>query len=129
MHRALIAIEDRLLNDVVKTAFKQSSAIMAHPVPRERLVELVQDPDYHAVVLDLDGAKKSEVDLAGAVRATNPEIEILALMDREQKERFNRLKVDLGLFAYVLLPLDPFELARRVLRLEKHLEQKFPVPK
>lgn len=117
------------MSDVITTAFRQSSSVTTHTVPVDRLLEVVRDPDYQAVVLEIDGTTKGRVELAEAVRRENPAIEILALMDREQKEKFNRLKVDLGLFGYVLLPLDPFELARRVLRLEQSLAEKFPVAK
>lgn len=127
MYRALIAIDDNPTADVVKTAFKQSSSMTAHTVPTNRLIELAHDPDYHVAVLELDGSRRGGSELAAELRRINRDIEILALIEREQKDRFNRLKVDLGLFAYVPCPLDAFELVKRVLRLEQHLKQKYPV--
>jgi CheY-like chemotaxis protein len=127
MFRALICLEDKLTADVVKTAFKQFPSMTAYPIPRENALEHVGDGQYQVVVVDLDNDGICDPDFVAELRAANPQIEILALIDRDHKERFNRLKVELGLFSCVPMPLDPFELARRLMRLEKHLSEKGPL--
>ena len=127
MINVLICLNDKTLADVIKTGFQQFPTFKIYTVPPTRLVEVVQRRNHGAVVLDLGEAQKEGGGLVGAVRDANPEIEIMALGERQQKEKFNRLKVDLNIFTCIGLPLDPFELARRIIRLEKHLVERRPM--
>ena len=127
MIKILISLEDKVMTDVVKTAFKQFPNITAYPVPPHKLLELVQEGPYHAVVVDMDNRREQTGGTVSAIRETNTSIEILTLIEEGQKDRFNRLKVDLDIFSCISLPLDPFELARRIVRLEKHLVETNPL--
>ncbi len=127
MINVLICLKDKTLADVVKTGFKQFPEFTAHPVPAHNLVDLVSDGGYHAVMVDLDEAQKPDGGLIGHVRDTNTNIEIMAIGDRALKEKFNRVKVDHNIFSCIGLPLDPFELARRIVRLGKHLTERHPL--
>lgn len=125
MIKVLICLDDKRTTDVVKTAFKQFPSMTAYPVPQHKLMDLLAEPNYHAVVVDL--ARNGGEKLLGSMRAANAGIEVMTLIDRNHKERFNRLKVDLGIFSYIATPIDAFELARRIVRLEKHLIEKHPL--
>lgn len=124
MFRVLISLDDRAMDELVKASFKLFPSLTAFTVPQEKLLELVADPHYAAVVVNLDAATAGRTAFVAELRQVNPGIEIIALVDREQKERFNKLKVDLGLFSCVVSPVDPFDLAKKVLRLEQHLREK-----
>lgn len=127
MINVLICLKDKTLADIVKTGFQQFPAFKVYPVPEHKLVDVIEQGNHHAVVLDLAEASKDSGGSIGRVRETSSDIEIMAIGDRAQKERFNRLKVDLNIFTAIGLPLDPFELARRIVRLEKHLVERHPL--
>ena len=127
MINVMICLKDKTLADVVKTGFQQFPAFKVFPVPEHNLADVIEQGNHHAVVLDLEEAQKQSGGLIGRVRSLSTDIEIMAIGDRAQKEKINRLKVDLNIFTCIGLPLDPFELARRVVRLEKHLVERHPL--
>ena len=91
--------------------------------------EITAEGDYHAVVVDLENDGDQERTWIAQLRQDCPKVEILALVDQRFKDRLNRLKVELGVFSFVPLPLDPFDLARRIVRLEQHLIERHPMMK
>ena len=127
MKKVLISLEDRRLADVVKTAFKQFPGLAAFPVPPESLVDVLREGGYQAVVCDLHAGGAPANEFLAEIRETAPDVAILALVDQRQRERFNKVKMDFDIFSCLSLPLDPFELGRRILRLESHLNHKTSV--
>ena len=127
MIRILICIDDARTQDIVRTAFRQFTTISCNPVPRDRLLELISEHDYHGVVLDFVDRTEQTAEMIRSIRGTDANIEILTLVDRQQKDRLNRDKMELGIFSYLPYPIDAFELARKILRLEKHFVERNPL--
>jgi hypothetical protein len=124
MFRVLISLDDQETDELVRASFKLFPSLAAFTVPHEKLTEIVADPHYHAVIVNLSASTAGRSAFVEEIRALNAGVEIIALVDREEKDRFNKMKVDLGLFSCILTPIDPFDLAKKVLRLEQHLREK-----
>ncbi|MEZ6194213.1 MAG: hypothetical protein R3F20_00565 [Planctomycetota bacterium] len=120
--KILLCIEDAPTRDIVETALRQYGDVAVHPVPPDRLARLVSGDEFAAVFLDLARKHEKAGALVAALREENPRIPVMCLVDRAQRERYNRLKLQHGIFSFVPTPIDAFDLARRIERLRTELE-------
>ncbi len=118
MTKVLISLQDDIQCDVVKTAFKQFNSMATYPVPRSHLIGLAADEDVDAVVIDLAKGDEKEGGIVDRLREHAPHVEIILLAEASMRERLNRLKLHHSIFTVVPLPLDAFDLAKRIVRLE-----------
>jgi len=119
--KVLVCLHDKVLTDVVRTAFKQFPSMNAFPVPRSDVLELVREGGYDTLVLDIEERNANDLELLTRIREIDTTMPIMGLVDEGQKERLNKLKVEQNIFTLIALPLDPFELARRIHRLRETL--------
>ncbi|MCB9832286.1 MAG: hypothetical protein H6807_07400 [Planctomycetes bacterium] len=118
MTKVLISLRDAILSDVVKTAFKNFPTMATYPVPRSRVVGLAAEDDVDAVVIDIEKGEEHEGGLIDRLRDKAPDVELVVLAEPSLRERMNRLKLSHGIFTVVPLPLDAFDIAKRIVRLE-----------
>ena len=118
MIKVLISLRDAIQSDIVKTAFKQFPAMATYPVPRPRLLGLACEDDIDAVVVDIGKGEEKEGGFIDRLRDHCPNTEIFVLAEPAMRERMNRLKLSHGIFTVVPLPIDAFDLAKRIARLE-----------
>jgi DNA-binding NtrC family response regulator len=125
--KILICLEDAATSDIVDTALRQFDDLVGHAVPADRLANLAASGEFAAVFIDLERRHEKNGDLAREVRAASPDIELLCLVDRERRERYNRAKLEIKIFSFIPVPLDPFDLVRRIQRLRTSLVGETPV--
>ena len=124
MIRVLIALDDCVLSDIVVTAFKQFNQIATYRIPTNRTCEMIAGGTYDAVVVALNKGDESRTGSVHRIREVSRNIEILGLVDRDIKDRFNRFKLEHSIFSLVGMPLDAFALARSIARLESTMAKK-----
>ena len=128
MHNILVGIEDPALRDQVRTALKVFPSIRGAPIQRGLLLDLLSGGGVPAaVIVDYQRGRSGADPFIEAIRAANRDVHVLACAERperpERPERnhFNKAKVDLDIFSFIPLPLDPFDLLRRLHRLVEAL--------
>lgn len=123
MIRVLITLRDPILCDLVVTAFKQFPSISTYRLPEYRAAEMIQTGEYDAVVLDLIKGDEAKQGIVHEIRSVSKNIEIIGLVDRGLKEKFNRFKLEHSVFSVFPLPIEPFALAKNISRLEASLKK------
>ncbi len=123
MIRVLISLHDPILSDIVATAFKQFPEMTSYRIPPHRACEMVATGDYDALVLELNKGDDTGGGLVDKIRNIDKKIEILGLVDRSLKDRFNRFKLEHSIFSVFAMPIDPFALAKNISRLESALQK------
>ncbi|MFT7616693.1 MAG: hypothetical protein ACI97A_000321 [Planctomycetota bacterium] len=124
MIQVLISLRDPILSDIVSTAFKQFPSVTSHRLPENRVMDTIANSEYDAIVVDLmKGDEMRQGLLVQEIRESGNKIEIIGLVDRNLKDRFNRYKLDNSLFSVFPLPVDPFALAKNIVRLETRLKK------
>ena len=118
MTKVLISLRDSILSDVVKTAFKQFPSLSPHPVPRRELIGLAAEDDVDAVVVDVEKGEDMGDGIIRRLRDHCPGTEIFVLAESGLRDRMNKLKVSHSIFTVAPMPIDPFDLAKRIARLE-----------
>lgn len=122
MQRILIAVEDPALADQIRTGMKQFRNLQGVRVPRTEVLRLVLDPEVaQGVILDHQKEAGGKDAMIQEVRRLNSDIHIMAVAHRPERDQFNKLKVELNVFSFIPLPLEPFDLARRLHRLSNAL--------
>lgn len=122
MQNILVALEDPALRDQVRTALKVFPGIRGVPVERERLLNLVSGGMVPvAVIVDYQRGKSGADPFIEAIRKINRDIHVLACAERPERNHFNKAKMELDVFSFIPLPLDPFDLLRRLHRLVEAL--------
>jgi len=122
MQNILVAVDDPTLRDQVRTALKIFPGVRGVPVERERLISLVAGGMVPAaVILDYQRGQSVADPYIEAIRRANPEIHVLACAEKPERSNCNKAKVDLDIFSFIPLPLDPFDLLRRLHRLVEAL--------
>ncbi len=102
----------------MKTCIRCFAGLRAVTVPVESLIDLLgSDTLAGAVIMDHDGSDPESHERIVQVRRLHKDLLILAAGHRSQRDRLHRLKLELDIFSYIPLPLDPFDLARRLNRL------------
>lgn len=87
-------------------------------VPAEHLLEvLAEDHGAAALLLDYQGTGSKPDPVVAQIREMHPELTILVVGKRAQRERSHRARMEQEIFSFIPLPLDPFDLARRLHRL------------
>ncbi|MEE9394498.1 MAG: hypothetical protein V3W41_18545 [Planctomycetota bacterium] len=120
MTKVLIALDDKAMADVIATACRQFETLEPFEVPRNRLFELLDEDKRQATIIHFNYTREGCGEFASNIRKMDAEIHILCLLDKDHRDRHNRLKIELGIFSFIPLPVDPFELAKRLQRLETH---------
>ena len=120
MTKVLIAVDDKSMSDVIATACRQFESLDPFEIPRNRLFELLgeNDDEVLATIVHFNYSRESSGEFARRVREADAEIEILCLLDKDHRDRHNRAKLEIGVFSFIPLPLDAFELMKRLQRLE-----------
>lgn len=122
MQNILVALDDPALRDQVKTALKVFPGIRGVPVERDRLINLVAGGMVPvAVILDYQRGKSGADPYIEAIRRANRDIQVLACAEKPERNHFNKAKMELDIFSFIPLPLDPFDLLRRLHRLVEAL--------
>ena len=122
MHNILVGIEEPSLRDQVRTALKIFPSVRGVPVQRDRLLDLISDGGVPAaVIVDYRRGRSGTDPFIEAIRTANRDVHVLACADRPERNLFNKAKVDLAIFSLIPLPLDPFDLLRRLHRLVEAL--------
>lgn len=122
MHTILIALNDRILADQVRAGvrnFKGFRGLVIAPAELEKALEA--DPEAAAVLFDHPGRNEELEELVLRLQAEGHPRRLLVVGDRNKRKEAHRAKVELGLFSFIPLPLDPFDLARRLHRLRADL--------
>ena len=122
MHDILVALDDQALVDNVRTALKSFPGVRGVPVARSRLLGLLSGGTPPAAVIVDHRRHRGEVDpLISEIHRLNRRLPVLACGDLPHPSRFSREKRQLDVFSFIPLPLDPFDLLRRLHRLIKAL--------
>jgi hypothetical protein len=117
MFTVLVSLADPALRDLVRTGIRSFPDLRAVPVPRDELPRLVQDPRVSALICDWQFDRNQEDSLLRKLRELNDQVEILVAGRRPDRDSFHKTKVDLRVQSFIPLPLDAFDLARRLHRL------------
>ena len=122
MHNILVGIEDPALRDQVRTALKVFPSVRGAPIQRGLLLDLLSGGGVPAaVIVDYRRGRSGADPFIEAIRAANRDVHVLACAERPERNHFNKAKVDLDIFSFIPLPLDPFDLLRRLHRLVEAL--------
>lgn len=122
MRNILVGIEDPALRDQVRTALKIFPSVRGVSVEPDRLLDLISDGEVPAaVIVDYRRGKSGTDPFIEAIREANRNIHILACAERPDRSHLNKAKMDMGVFSFIPLPLDPFTLLRRLHRLVEAL--------
>ena len=119
MHTVLVALEDSVLREQVQSALRAFRGIRAVAVPRERLHEVLREKRgaAQALIVDHQPVCDGEDFFLAEIRSLDRDIRILVVAERPDRLNFNKAKVDLDILSFIPLPLDPFDLLRRLHRL------------
>ena len=122
MKNILVGLGDPALRDQMRAALKAFPSVRGVAVERDRLLDLLNsDTAPAAVIVDYQRSRAGADPLIEAIRAANRHIHVLACAERPERSHFNRAKMDLDIFSFIPLPLDPFDLLRRLHRLVEAL--------
>jgi len=114
MQTVFVALEDPALRDQVKTCIRNFDNLRAVAVPPDRLLDLLRE-EHHAsaLIVEFKGTgSKAEFDKS---------LTVLVLGKRTQRERSHRIRMHQDIYSFIPVPLDPFDLARRLARLAEDL--------
>jgi hypothetical protein len=118
MATVLIALQDPTLRDQVRAALRLFPSVRAPHVPRNRVREILTEPGVaEALILDHQPDRDGSDPFIAEIRALDREVAILAVTDQADRHHFNRSKMELDIFSFIPLPLDPFDLLHRLHRL------------
>jgi len=124
MKTVLVALLDPGLGDQIKAGIRNFAGLRPVAVARDQLLEVAgENCNASAVILDHDEKRGHSAELLGRLRHLAPELTILTAGPRAQRESLQRLKLELDIFSFIPLPLDPFDLARRLNRLAEALQR------
>lgn len=122
MPLVLVALDDPALRDQIQAVFRMFPEVQAITVERDQVPELLRDPDLaDAVIVNREKARSGHDPFISNIRSHNRKVKILAVAERPHRERFSRTKLELDVFSFIPLPLDAFDLLRRVHRLVETL--------
>lgn len=117
MIKVLISINDKSMVDVIATACRQFPELEPHEVPLPRIFELLGQGNCEAIIVDFYYKGQGIGEFVKKIREADSSIDILCLLEKDHRDRHNRLKIDLDIFSFIPVPLDAFELAKRLQRL------------
>lgn len=121
MQKIIINSRDRTTADLIQTAVKQFPGLAARQVESEQLIEAATLHDYSAIVTDLDPEQAGHADILRKLKQVAPETTLVLVSKGKRPSRLAHQKREFGLFATIQRPIDPFDLARKILRLQTHL--------
>ncbi|MAG33174.1 MAG: hypothetical protein CL908_20030 [Deltaproteobacteria bacterium] len=123
MRTILVALRDPTLTDQIRTAMRMFPGVHAITVERDQIQSLVQEPDVaDALIVDHERGRAGHDPFIAQIRQVNREIKIVAVADRPERNHFNKTKMELDVFSFIALPLDPYDLLRRLHRLMETLQ-------
>ncbi len=118
MIRILVSVANSASRDIILTALRNFPGVAAFAVPAHELAGLVLGSrDWDAVILDSGSDRGEAFSLVRDVREANGDIEMVAVTDEVEKDSVNRMKLDHDIFTFIALPIDPFDLLKRLHRL------------
>ena len=114
----MVALEDLDAVDQVRTALRMFPGVRGVGVPRDEVSAILSGPDAPAaVIVDHRPQKGGDDPFIEDVRAVNKRVRVVACGERPQRRRFHPRKRELDVFSFVPVPLEPFDLLRRLHRL------------
>src|ERR1051325_626834 len=115
----LVALRDPTLSDLVRTAFRNRPCWRPFQVPPESLEHLLSGPSAPGLaVFDLDPAQGSDLDCLERLKTVKRSTVLVGVggAPGAARELHSRLELDVAMI--ISVPIEPFDLARRLLRLE-----------
>jgi hypothetical protein len=118
MLTVLVALRDPIQREHVRAAFRLFPTLRPLTVDRDRVMDYIGDRTLaDALILDYEGNRRGDDPVLADIRARNPHIALLVVADRPERAHFNKVKMEHQVLSFVPLPLEPFDLARRLQRL------------
>ncbi len=118
MKTILVALEDLDAVDQVRTALRMFPGVRGVGVPRDGVSAILSGPDAPAaVIIDHRPEAAGSDPFIEQLRAGNGRVRVVACGERPQRRKFHPKKRELDVFSFVPVPLEPFDLLRRLHRL------------
>jgi len=118
MEFVFLAIEDPSLRDQVRAGLRMFPNLRPVNLPQDLLpIALRSEPMSGAIILDGDRSRGDLASRMEVVRELQPDLLLLVVGPRGQRERMHRSKLELEIFSHIPTPLEAFDLARRLNRL------------
>ena len=126
MQQIIISTRDQETSDLILTAFKQFPGIMPHAVNSPELTEAARNSACVAIVTDLDPDQVGHADQIHKLRQVAPNAEICLISKGKRPGRLAQQKREFSLFTTIQRPINAFDVARKILRLQAHLNATRP---
>ncbi len=122
----LLCVDPPTIRDQVRCGLKLFQGLRAVDATRDQVTRVLESgEDVDALILSHGSTMADLKDsFLEKVRAKNKKVAILVLGDLPNRQHFTKTKVELDILSFVPVPLDSFDLARRLHRLLDHLQKK-----
>ena len=123
MIRCLIVTADKTVRDTVKVGLDQTQAFEVECAEDAWALEMVRASPYQVVVADSTlGDGSDGIELLRRVRDVSADAELLLVTRSKTQNRYlTRDKQQLGIYAFLQAPIEPFEFFKVVARLLERL--------
>ena len=126
MQQVIISTHDQRTSDLILIAFKQFPGISAHAVDDSNLNDAARNSACSAIVTDLDPDQAGHSERIRELRLAAPNAELCLVSKSKRPGRLTQQKREFDLFTTIKRPINPFELARKILRLQSHMNASHP---
>ncbi len=121
MQQIIISTRDQETSDLILTAFRQFPGLMPYAVETPELTEAARNSACSAIVTDLDPDQAGHSDQLRELQRVAPNAELCLISKGKRSGRLAQQKREFNLFTTIQRPINAFDVARRILRLQSHL--------